>query len=162
MDALHRAIVRAVGDIALYPGSAALALLLGTHGLRKGSLSPSGAIAAAILGFLTLASPLRVYGVSLLAFYFAGSRATKYKASVKAKLEGGREGHLAGGRRDAIQVCCNALLGTVAARLHPTQSHTACPLSPVGNEWTSPRFLVLLSTSFFGACMGTLLGQGVS
>jgi len=161
MDAVHRArdaLTRAVADVSVYPGSAGLALLLGTHGLRKGSLAPSGAIAASALGFLTLASPLRVFGVTLLAFYFAGSRATKYKASVKAKLEGGRDGHLAGGRRDAIQVCCNALVGTVAARLYSAQSHTGCPLSPSPvDDWTSARFLVLLSTCFFAACMGTSL-----
>lgn len=152
MDALHRA----VADVTLYPGSAGLALLLGTHGLRKGSLAPSGAIAATVLGFLTLACPSRLHGALLLAFYFAGSRATKYKAAYKAKLEGGRDGHAAGGRRDAIQVGCNALVGTIAARLYDPPP-AVCPLSPsLDDSWTSPRFLVLLSTCFFAACMGTL------
>ena len=151
MDALHRAVI----DVTLYPGSAALALLLGTHGLRKGSLAPSGAVAAAVVGFLTLACSSRVFGVCLLAFFFAGSRATKYKAAHKAKLEGGRDGHAAGGRRDAIQVGCNALVGTIAARLYACSS-ASCPLSPsLDQSWTSPRFLVLLSSCFFAACMGS-------
>jgi hypothetical protein len=49
----------------------------GLHGRRSGSLSLSGAICASALGYLVLANPLRVFGVCLLTFYFAGSQATK-------------------------------------------------------------------------------------
>jgi len=55
----------------------ALALLLALRGLRSTSLSKSGAVAALLYGYTTLASPLRVFGVCLLGFYLAGSKATK-------------------------------------------------------------------------------------
>jgi len=56
-----------------------LAILLSGHGLRKKSLSPSGAYTAFIVGFFTMAGGSRVFGVSLIGFYLVGSRATKCK-----------------------------------------------------------------------------------
>lgn len=106
-----------------YPATLALAAVLGTHGYLKGSLSLSGGIAAAVLGYAHLANPNRTFGVLLLVFYFLGSRATKVKAEVKAKLEreeeheqnkkaGAAAAHKAksGGQRNAWQVICNALI----------------------------------------------------
>ena len=61
----------------LYPIPAAIASLLALHGLRKGSLSPSGALAAFLVGYGHLANPTKAFGVALIAFYFLGSRATK-------------------------------------------------------------------------------------
>uniref|UniRef100_A0A0W0G5M7 Integral membrane family protein n=1 Tax=Moniliophthora roreri TaxID=221103 RepID=A0A0W0G5M7_MONRR len=55
----------------------ALATLLGIHGLRKKSLSPSGAATAFIFGVCVFAGGLRVFGVGILVFYLGGSRATK-------------------------------------------------------------------------------------
>jgi uncharacterized membrane protein len=54
-----------------------IASVLAIHGWRKKSLSPGGAAAAFVVGFLMLAVPLRAFGVSLLVFYVVGSRATK-------------------------------------------------------------------------------------
>ncbi|KAF8882951.1 integral membrane protein DUF92-domain-containing protein [Infundibulicybe gibba] len=54
-----------------------LSLGLSFHGLRKGSLSPSGSLAAFLVGFGTLNAPIHVFGVALLIFYLTGSRATK-------------------------------------------------------------------------------------
>ena len=60
------------------PFAAGLSVLLGVHGLRSGSLSLSGAFAAIVAGDLTLGLPdLRLFGALLIAFYLAGSRATK-------------------------------------------------------------------------------------
>lgn len=117
-----------------YPFSILVALLLASHGYRKGSLSTSGAIAAFFIGYLTLACPVRAFGVTLLSFYIIGSRATKVGHQIKAKLEreyiertakgnkvdakaSGSSGHKAksGGKRDWVQVCCNGLLGAVCA-----------------------------------------------
>jgi hypothetical protein len=61
----------------LYPGAALLAAGLGLHGYRKGSLSRSGAIAAFLVGYGHLANPLKLFGVTMIAFYLIGSRATK-------------------------------------------------------------------------------------
>jgi len=54
-----------------------LALVLSGHGWRKGSLSPSGAVTAFMVGLLMMAGGTRVFGVALIGFYLAGSRATK-------------------------------------------------------------------------------------
>ncbi|GAA99393.1 hypothetical protein E5Q_06090 [Mixia osmundae IAM 14324] len=110
------------GVMLLYPGTAALASFLGAHGYRKGSLSTSGAIAAALLGYITLANQLRTFGVLLIVFYLSGSRATKTKAAVKAKLEDqhgpastAKATTSLAGNRDAVQVLCNGLVGALAS-----------------------------------------------
>ena len=54
-----------------------ISTLLAVHGLRKGSLSSSGAIAAFVVGYGHLANPLKAFGTALIFFYLAGSRATK-------------------------------------------------------------------------------------
>lgn len=54
-----------------------IATVLAVHGWRRKSLSPQGAVAAFVVGFLMLSIPLRAFGISLLVFYIAGSRATK-------------------------------------------------------------------------------------
>lgn len=121
--------------IDLYPGALLLATLLAGHGLRKGSLSASGAIAAWLVGYVSLATPLQTCGVTLLLFYFIGSRATKVGHKIKARLETeyvmddtpkgkyrksfapSSSSHKAesGGRRDAWQVLCNSVLGALCA-----------------------------------------------
>jgi hypothetical protein len=115
-----------VGDN-LYPVPGAIAVLLASHGLYKGSLSRSGAIAAFLVGYGHLANPLKLFGVSMIGFYLLGSRATKVrcepqlqesppctawtswrglkvKADIKAKLEDGPDPSKPGGNRDAVQV----------------------------------------------------------
>jgi len=54
-----------------------LALFLSAHGWRKGSLSASGAATAFVVGLLMMAGGTSVFGVALIGFYLAGSRATK-------------------------------------------------------------------------------------
>ncbi|GAA5931180.1 hypothetical protein JCM1841_003480 [Sporobolomyces salmonicolor] len=61
----------------LHPVSLLVALLMALRGLRSSSLSHSGALTAFLLGYLTLANSLRVFGVCLLGFYLAGSKATR-------------------------------------------------------------------------------------
>jgi uncharacterized membrane protein len=92
----------------------ALALTLAGHGLRKGSLSTSGALAAFVVGGLMCAVQLRTFAVSLIGFYFIGSRATKVRKDTKRTLE---EGYDVGSKRNAFQVICNsfaAFVGSVA------------------------------------------------
>lgn len=102
----------------------------GLHGYRSSSLSRSGAITAALLGYLTLASPLYVFGVALLTFYLSGSRVTRVstvpscsshtltfaqvKARIKATLESTPTGST-GAQRTSTQVICNALFGSLCA-----------------------------------------------
>lgn len=63
-----------------------IALLLSVHGWRKRSLSADGAVTAFVVGILMMAGGTRVFGVALIGFYLAGSRATKcecFKLAVK-------------------------------------------------------------------------------
>lgn len=91
-----------------------LAVLLAGHGLRKKSLSPSGALTAFVVGFLMMATPLRTFGASLIIFYLVGSRATKVGNKLKASLE---EGHQEAGYRTAWQVLCNSFTAFIASVL---------------------------------------------
>ncbi|OCF37543.1 hypothetical protein I316_00669 [Kwoniella heveanensis BCC8398] len=103
------------GIPALYPGAALIATTLGLHGYRKGSLSLSGAIAAFLVGYGHLANPAKVFGVTMIGMYLLGSRATKVKVDVKAKLEDGPDPLKPSGNRNWIQVLSNSLPGLLAA-----------------------------------------------
>ncbi|KAG8985999.1 hypothetical protein FRB90_004285 [Tulasnella sp. 427] len=89
-----------------------IAVLLAFHGLRKKSLSPSGAVTAMVVGFLIMAAPLKAFGISLIVFYLIGSRATKFGKERKATLE---EGHMEAGYRDGWQVLSNSFTALIAA-----------------------------------------------
>ncbi|BEI97011.1 hypothetical protein CcaverHIS631_0206000 [Cutaneotrichosporon cavernicola] len=102
----------------LYPGAALVATGLAGHGYRKGSLSSSGAIAAWIAGYPHLANPLKLFGVTMIVFYLAGSRATKVKAAVKATLEDGPDPSKPGGNRNWVQVLSNSLPGAIVALIY--------------------------------------------
>ncbi|TNY18730.1 integral membrane protein DUF92-domain-containing protein [Rhodotorula diobovata] len=117
----------------LYLGALLTAVLVAVRGLRSASLSPSGALAASILGYAALASPLKVFSACLLGFYFAGSKATKVKAAVKATYEEPEAPSIqqkasasspttapphstpSSAGRTATQVACNALVGAFCA-----------------------------------------------
>lgn len=60
-----------------YPSAAVVATGLAGHGYRKGSLAGSGAAAAWVAGYAHLANPIKLFGVTMIVFYLAGSRATK-------------------------------------------------------------------------------------
>ncbi|KDE04711.1 hypothetical protein MVLG_04850 [Microbotryum lychnidis-dioicae p1A1 Lamole] len=172
-----------------YPLTLAFAVLLGFHGYRSASLNRSGATAACILGYITLANPLKLFGVALLVFYFAGSRATKVKALHKLSLE---DRHTpeptasastpkrlfkAGGNRDAFQVACNALFGALCAItwrilyggevLEFSQDRRATwNAAKVGERWCvvdervpSSRALVLAAIAFWACCAGDTLAS---
>jgi len=76
-------------------------LFLSIQGLRKGSLSPSGAFSAAIVGSTIMAVQLKAFGVSCIVFYLVGSKATKVGKNLKGQLEAD---HTAAGSRTGWQV----------------------------------------------------------
>lgn len=129
-------------------GTLAFAGSLGYHGFRKGSLSASGGLAAATVGYAHLAAPHPAIGILLLTFYFTGSRATKVNAVRKAQLEtevssSDREisdphKSATGGRRDAYQVLCNSLLREYLC----ASSRTAFLFQGV---WVSDKYLMSIA-----------------
>ncbi|KAF5348292.1 hypothetical protein D9756_010515 [Leucocoprinus leucothites] len=98
----------------LQPTPILIALLLSAHGLRKKSLSPSGAFTAFVVGYGSLSGGLWAFGITLIGFYLIGSRATKYGKQRKAKLE---PGYHEAGYRTGWQVLSNSAAGIVVAVL---------------------------------------------
>jgi hypothetical protein len=108
-----------------------VAAVLSIHGLRKKSLSKSGASCAFPVGFCMFAGPLRAFGVSLIVFYLIGSRATKCLFCFPTSLQPGHrklkhpvkvgkqrkaqleDGHHEAGHRNAWQVLCNSLTASL-------------------------------------------------
>ncbi|EJD00546.1 uncharacterized protein FOMMEDRAFT_22321 [Fomitiporia mediterranea MF3/22] len=155
-----------------------IAVLLAAHGLRKKSLSPSGALAALVVGFIMMSARVRTFGVSLIVFYLVGSRATKIGQLTKATLE---EGHQEAGYRTAEQVLCNSFSAFLATLLwialfvpgsylaqilpqgivfqeEPYSQNVWCPLSVShGHGWS--RFLLLVSLGHFACCLGDTLAS---
>ena len=81
-------------------GALLFAIALSGHGLRKRSLSPSGAAAAFAVGYTMMSVKLSAFGVALIVFYLTGSRATKVGKALKQKLE---EGHTEAGYRNRVR-----------------------------------------------------------
>jgi uncharacterized membrane protein len=88
-----------------------IAFGLAYHGKKKNSLNTSGAIAAIFVGFISFLSSYR-FGFILILFYYTGSKLTKVKEDVKAKLE---NNYTKGGQRNYIQVFCNSMFATLIA-----------------------------------------------
>mmetsp|Transcript_13343 Transcript_13343/g.23904 ORF Transcript_13343/g.23904 Transcript_13343/m.23904 type:complete len:287 (+) Transcript_13343:175-1035(+) len=63
----------------------AIAALMAHRGRKRKSLTPSGAMAAFVVGFLSIACGMR--GFLLLLFYLVGTKATKYKNQLKSNLD---------------------------------------------------------------------------
>ena len=63
-----------------------IALFFSWVARRKKSLTPTGAAAACAVGFLSVWTGVR--GFNLLVFYQIGTKATKYKKDIKAKIDG--------------------------------------------------------------------------
>ncbi len=128
---------------------------MATRGYRKGALSRGGAVAAFIVGFTSLASGYR-FGAALLSFYYAGTRATKFGAARKKRMEDGYVHFL--GRRSAAQVLASSLPGTFFAVLHAILYRTPGPLSAGPPTAAVLQLSVLL---FFAACAGDTLASEV-
>ncbi|EIW68749.1 hypothetical protein TREMEDRAFT_44556 [Tremella mesenterica DSM 1558] len=143
----------------LYPGGALIAVGLAGHGYRKGSLSPSGAIAALLVGYGHLANPLKLFGTTMIVFYLLGSRATKVKAAYKATLEDGPDPTKPGGNRDAIQVLSNSLpslLAALAYRFYVSQN--IFRTGPISSNGLS-RSLIFFALGHFSNCLADTLAS---
>lgn len=155
-----------------------LATFLAFHGLKKKSLSPSGAAAAFVIGALILSNELKTFGVSLIVFYLVGSRVTKVGKALKGKLE---EGHQEAGYRSAWQVFCNSFSAFFAAVLwdglfskdsfartllppnlaivaRTYHSALRCPVdASFGQGWS--RFLLFATLGHFACCLGDTMAS---
>lgn len=92
---------------------ATVATAIAFRGARKKSLSTGGAIAAWLVGFLSIGSGLR--GFVLLLFYQIGSSATKYKKAQKEQLDATAHD---GAVRGPSQVLACSILAVLLSLLH--------------------------------------------
>ena len=83
------------------------------NGLKKGSLSTSGAIAAFFTGFFGFYASYR-YGLILILFYLTSSKLTKTGKNTKAKLEAD---YGIASKRGASQVFGSSIFATIIAIL---------------------------------------------
>lgn len=95
-------------SIAWFVFSLGFAVLLAARGLKRRSLSLSGAVAAFFVGAITMLCGLR-FGGTLIAFYLSSSWLTKYRADVKQTIEADFK---EGGQRDWSQVLANSAVAT--------------------------------------------------
>ena len=128
--------------------AAIIATYLSTSGYKKGSLSKSGAFAAFLVGFLSLASSYR-FGSSLLLFYYTSSKLTRFGSELKKKLE---DGHSKSGKRNAIQVFASSLPAVVVALIYVINYRIDRPILPKLHYNESVLNLAYLL--FFAACTG--------
>lgn len=66
------------------------AFVLSFHGYRKKSLTASGSISAFFVGWCMMSCGF-VFGIILIAFYYSSSKWSKWRKSVKLKMEQGEE-----------------------------------------------------------------------
>ena len=90
-----------------------VATALAARGVRRRSLSKSGAAAAWIVGFLSVAAGPR--GMSLLLFYIVGTAATKFRHDEKARIDATAQ---VGAERGPSQVLACSAVGVVCSVWH--------------------------------------------
>lgn len=111
---------------------AAIAGVAASKGVKKGSLSRSGAVAAFLVGALSLGAN-GTFGAVLLTFYFTGSKLTRVGSEKKKRVE---RDFVEGGQRTAQQVLACSALATAAAI-----AHCALSLAPEAALAVSPSEL---------------------
>ena len=169
----------------LYPVPLGIAAYLGYSGYRKGSLSLDGALTASLVGYASMANPFIGYGLTLITFYLTGSKATKFKATIKAQLEthateptdptpdvqkGIKKRDTASGNRNATQVLCNSFTAVIACIAFRVLNRGTV-VDPLGKAvlkvWHAAGFtvdvsnllLTLVVGGHYAACMGDTLAS---
>ncbi|PXF44897.1 Transmembrane protein 19 [Gracilariopsis chorda] len=125
-----------------------IASLLALRGHQRKSLSPTGALAAFLVGFLSFASSVR-FGLTLLSFYISATRATRYKADYKRRVEDGYTAEH--GNRSAFQVLASSLPASIIAVVYALWFGLD---RAVNAEEPVASALLLAYLLFFAACAG--------
>ena len=129
--------------------SAALGGVMAYGGLKKKSLNWSGALAAVMVGAVSLAANA-VFGSVLLAFFISSSALTKYGNERKARIE---DGHKAGGQRDWVQVAANGGLPTAFAGAHIALRGLSAPVFDAAADPVSTA-LACAYLCYYSCCAG--------
>ena len=91
----------------------AIATLMAYRGYKRKSLTTNGAVAAWIVGFLSITLGMR--GFLLLLFYIVGTKATKHKSKIKKQLDTSAEDSSC---RGPSQVLACSIVGLVLQLIH--------------------------------------------
>lgn len=102
-------------------------------GLKKKSLDPSGAVGGFLMGFIMTISNY-CFMSALLAFYYFGSKASKFKGSQKQAFEADFRD---GGQRNWIQVVCNGIVATQLALFYILEEGCSEIIIDFTNKYTS-------------------------
>ncbi|KAK3587910.1 hypothetical protein CHS0354_014424 [Potamilus streckersoni] len=136
--------------------------LISSWGLKKGSLDRTGAAAGLVVGFILTISNLCFFS-SLLMFFVAASKATKFRSKKKRMLE---EDFKEGGQRNWIQVLCNGGVAAEFALIYMIDVGCTEKLVNFSHDynasWLSMAVLGSLACSCgdtFASEMGTVFGR---
>lgn len=124
-------------------------ILIVCWGLKRRSLSLSGAAMGLVVGFvITLSS--YIFLACLLTFFVTASRATKFRSDIKRTLE---EEFKEGGQRNWVQVVCNSGMAIHVALLYILD--TGCGERPIDfSEDYRASWLGLALLGTFACCNG--------
>ncbi|TIB57941.1 hypothetical protein E3P79_02599 [Wallemia ichthyophaga] len=144
-----------------------VASYLAYSGLKKRSLSLSGAISAFIVGYASLSSTICSFGVMLIVFYLSGSKATKVKHYVKAQLEDGHDSEKPGGVRNWLQVLANSYTGAICAIIYRVQHVIITPADITDTSecilhssvYISSQTLLLMALGHYACCSADTLAS---
>jgi uncharacterized protein (TIGR00297 family) len=132
--------------------ASSIGILIALRGLKKGNLDASGAVAAAVVGSVSLASSLSL-GSALLLFYYTGSSTTRLGKNRKKSVD--FEATDGGGQRTWTQVLSTAGVGTLLAALYAieTNEHDLGALIDLSDASNSRRSALVLAYLGNFACV---------
>ncbi|KAI5745396.1 hypothetical protein M8J76_010698 [Diaphorina citri] len=138
-------------------------IVIATWGLKRKSLTLSGALLGVVVGFvLTISS--YAFLSCLMVFFVTSSRVTKFRSNIKRQIE---EDFKEGGQRNWVQVLCNGGMATQLAVFYILDA--GCGEKPVDfvQDYRS-SWLALGILGAFSCCngdtwaseIGTVMGSG--
>lgn len=124
-------------------------LFMAVDAVKKKKLNRGGALMAFMAGFITMLCSYSFF-LAMAAFFYSGSKVTKYKSHLKQKLE---EDYKEGGQRTWVQVFTNGFVGVTFALHHALDSgFEEVPLDFEGNFHST--WLAIAVLSAFACCNG--------
>lgn len=130
-------------------------IVVSLYGLRKNSLDRSGAAAGLVVGFILSISCLH-FMASLLSFFLFASKATKFRSSVKKKIE---VDFKEGGKRNWIQVLCNGGPACVLAILYMWEVGCADLPFDYSKRYAASWYAVAVTSAFACASGDTFASE---
>ncbi|PIK49287.1 putative transmembrane protein [Apostichopus japonicus] len=124
-------------------------LFMAIDAFKKKKLNRGGAFAAYVAGFITMICSYSFF-LGMTAFFYAGSKVTKYKASLKQNIE---DDYKEGGQRTWIQVFTNGFVGVLFSLHHALDSgFQETPLD--FEQYFHSTWLAMAVLSSFACCSG--------